>query len=157
MSDHRSRGFSLIEALVASLLVAIAVVGLAHLVTVGVAQAFMTRQSATALTLAQAKLEQLRGLEWRFDVKGARVGSAQLETSPPSALLEDHDGYVEALDRFGTLSPPGETPHFRRRWAIAPLTAPDPDTLRLQVCVYSTGRPGAAADICVWTVRTRKP
>jgi hypothetical protein len=157
MRHHPSRGFSLIEALIASLLIAIAVVGLAHLVTVGVAQAFTTRQSATSLTLAQSKLEELRGLTWRFDADGTRVSSPQLAAAPPSALSQDHDGYVEKLDRFGAPGPPDEAPHYRRRWAIAPLDALDADTLVLQVCVSSIGAAGGPAVVCVWTLRTRKP
>ncbi|HUE90320.1 MAG TPA: hypothetical protein VMO26_29910 [Vicinamibacterales bacterium] len=157
MSPPESRGFALIEALIASLLIAIAVVGFAHLVAVASAQAVMTRQSATALMLAQAKLEELRGLAWRFDADGSRVSRAELATSPPSTLVEDLDGYVERLDRFGSSAPPDDEPHYRRRWAIAPLSALDPDTLVLQVCVYSTGRAGGAPEACVWALRTRKP
>ena len=157
MPPHPSRGFALIEALIASLLIAIAVVGLAHLVTVGVAQAFTTRQSATALTLAQAKLEELRGLPWRFDADGTRISSPRLAASPLSALVQDHDGYVEKLDRFGAPGSPDEAAHYRRRWAIAPLDGVDADTLKLQVCVSSIGAAGRPAVVCVWTLRTRKP
>jgi len=152
-----SRGFSLLEALIAALLVAIAVVGLSHLLTVGAAQAFRTRESAIALMLAQAKLEELRGLAWRFDLTGARVSSPQLETSPPLTLLQDHEQCFETLDRFAAPSGRDDAPHYRRRWAVAPLDSADPDTVAVQVCVFSTGRPGAAAEACVWTIRTRQP
>ena len=157
MSPYPSRGFSLIEALMASLLVAIAVVGLAHLLAIGVAQTFTTRQSATALTLAQAKLEQLRSLVWRFDADGSRVSSAHLALSPALTLFQDHDEYLEKLDRFGAPGPPDQAPHYRRRWAITPLDPLDADTLVLQVCVSSIGVGGGATDACVWTLRTRTP
>lgn len=157
MPPHPSRGFALIEALIASLLIAIAAVGLAQLVSVGGAQAFTARQSETALTLAQAKLEELRGLAWRFDADGTRVSSPHLAPSPLSALVQDHVGYVEKLDRFGAPGPPDEAPHYRRRWAIAPFDDLDGDTLVLQVCVSSIDVAGGAAVVCVWTIRTRKP
>lgn len=157
MFQSASRGFSLIEALIASLLVAGAVVGLTHLITAGAAQAFLSRRSSTALTLAQAKLEELRGLTWRFDAAGVRVSSPLLTTSPPRTLLQDHEGHVDRLDRFGAITAVDEAAHYRRRWAIAPLDATDPDTLVLQVCVFAAGSSGAAADACVWTIRTRKP
>ncbi len=152
-----SRGFLLLEALIAALLVAIAVVGLSHLITVGAAQAFRTRESSTTLTLAQAKLEELRGLPWNFGISGQRVSSPALATSPPLTLLQDHDPYVERLDRFGAPSGRDDVPHYKRRWAVGPLDSGDPDTVVLQVCVFSTGRPGPAAEACVWTIRTRKP
>jgi len=157
MARSPSPGFALVEALIAALLVATAVVGLTHLVTVGLTQALRTRQSAAALTLAQAKLEELRGLTWHFDADGTRVSSPELAASPPSTLLQDLDGWVERLDRFGAPGAPGEVTPYQRRWAIALFDAADLDTLVLQVCVFTTGRPGAAADACVWTLRTRKP
>ncbi len=147
----------LLEALIAALLVAIAVVGLSHLVTVGAAQAFRTRESSTSLTLAQAKLEELRGRAWRFDITGGRASSPQLATSPPLTLLQDHEAYLERLDRFGAPSWRDDVPHYRRRWAVAPHDSADPDTVVLQVCVFSAGRATAAAEACVWTIRTRKP
>ena len=157
MARNLSRGFALVEALIAALLVATAVVGLTQLVTVGLAQSLRTRQSETALTLAQAKLEELRSLAWLFDAGGGRVSSPQLGTSPPTTLVQDVDGWVETLDRFGAAGAPVDVTHYRRRWAIGLLDAADLDTLVLQVCVFTDGRPGVIADACVWTVRTRKP
>jgi type II secretory pathway pseudopilin PulG len=157
MPQHLSRGFALIEALVAALLVATAVAGLTHLVTLGLAQSSRTRQSTVALTLAQAKLEELRALAWLFDFDGARVSSAELSTSPPATLTQNVDGWFEQLDRSGASGAPDDVTHYWRRWAIAPADAADDDTLRLQVCVCTSVRPGGATDACVWALRTRKP
>lgn len=157
MDAPASRGFSLIEALIAALLVAVAIGGFVQLLTVGSTQVFRTRQSAMSLTLAQAKLEELRGLPWRFDSGGRRVSAAALAPSPPATLLHDQAGYVELLDRFGASGAGDGQTHYRRRWAVAPIDAADPDTLVLQVCVFSHGRPDEAAEACVWTLRTRKP
>lgn len=152
-----SRGFSLLEALIASLLVTIAVAAVAQLMTVAATQTFGTRQLVAALVLAQAKLEELRSIEWRFDAVGARISGAALAFSPSTALAEDVAGYVETVDRFGQPSGP-DTAHFKRRWAIGPLQISDPDTLLLRVCVFAIGRDvaGGRPDACVWAVRTRK-
>jgi hypothetical protein len=156
MHRNPSRGFALIEALIAALLVATAVAGLAQLMAVSLARSARTRQSTTALTLAQAKLEELRSLAWYFDPAGARVSSADLAASPPGTLTHNLDGWVEKLDRFGAPGAPEAATHYWRRWAIAPVAA-DIDTLALHVCVFTRARPGDAADACTWTVRTRKP
>lgn len=157
MSPPLEHGFSLIEAIVASLLIAISVAGLAQLVTVGVRQAATSQQSAQALTMAQAKLEELRTRTWRFTAAGVRVSSGELSLSPSSSLTEDAEGYFALLDRFG--APTADAPHYRLRWAVSAFEPGDPDTLLLQVCAFTPGR-GAApagADACVSTIRTRKP
>jgi type II secretory pathway pseudopilin PulG len=156
MHRHPARGFALLEALIAALLVATAVVGLTQLVTIALAQSSRTRQTAAALTLAQAKLEDLRGLTWQFDSRGNRVSSAELDISPPSTLSQDLDGWVDRLDPFGAPSGP-DAAFYWRRWAIAPVDTTDPDTLVLQVCVFTNGQPVGVADACVWAFRTRKP
>jgi hypothetical protein len=145
----------LLEALIAALLVATAVVSLSHLVTVALKQSSRTHLTAAALTLAQAKLEDLRGLTWQFDPGGNRVSSPELDVSPLSTLEHNLDGWVDTLDRFGAPSAP-EAALYWRRWAIA-LADADPDTLVLQVCVFTNGQPGSAADACAWALRTRKP
>jgi type II secretory pathway pseudopilin PulG len=157
MVPSHLRGFALVEALVAALIVATAVVGLTHLVTVSLAQSLRTRQSTAALTLAQAKLEDLRGLAWHFDGNGARVSSVDLAFSPATTLTENVDGWLDRLDRFGAPGAPDDGTHYWRRWAVLPVDAADHDTLVLQVCVFTSVRPGEAADACTWALRTRKP
>jgi type II secretory pathway pseudopilin PulG len=156
MPLRSARGFTLIEALIATLLVATAVAGLSHLVTVGLTQSLRTQQSTGALLLAQAKLEELRSLTWRFNIDGTRASSAALAASPPDTLSQNIAGWVERLDRFGVPGAPDALTHYWRRWAITPIDAADPDTLLLQVCVI-TSVAGAAADGCTWTARTRQP
>jgi type II secretory pathway pseudopilin PulG len=152
------RGFSLVEALIASLLIATAVVGLAQLVALAARQSLASRQAASALSIAQAKLEQLRRAAWTYDAAGGRVSSGVLSVSPLQSLREDADGYVDFLDVFGqVVAPPVAVAHFARRWAIAPLAPVDVDTLLLQVCVFAgppfDGTPAA----CVAGIRTRQP
>ena len=54
------RGFTLIEAVVAATLIAIALVVVAHLAAVGVRQTANSRRELAALMAAQGKLEKLR-------------------------------------------------------------------------------------------------
>jgi Tfp pilus assembly protein PilX len=153
-----SAGFTLVEALIAAALLAAAVIGFAQLVTRAAQQTLRARYSAITLSLAQAKLEQLRSVAWDFDQSGAQVSSAELAFSPENSIASDVPPFVDALDRFGNAVPFDEHPTYQRRWAVRPLEPLDPDTLLIAVCV--TSPPDAArvtSDSCVWTVRTRRP
>jgi type II secretory pathway pseudopilin PulG len=160
MTAHRDqRGFALLEALIACMLMATALAALVHLVSIASTQSLAMRRSALALVLAQAKLEELRALPWRYDVAGVPVSSLLLAASPPSTLTNTIDGWVEVLDRFGELVNQEEAAGFERRWSIARFSVDDPDTLLLQVCVFvRDGAPAALlGDACVQGIRTRKP
>lgn len=154
-------GFSLIEALIASVLVASALVGLAHLIVIGAQQALNSRRATSALTIAQSKLEHLRRVPWTYAPDGARVSSIDLTESPPQSLEDDSAGYVEYLDAFGEVVRPGGEvlPEYVRRWAIVPLASGGRDTLVLRVCVFtiSAGVPERTPAACVSAIRTRKP
>src|SRR5262245_64281262 len=85
--NSNSRGFSLVEVLVA--------MGLLTVVSLGVAQLFAlsTRANVTAkgqtstTAMAEQKLEQLRGLTWGFDLAGQGLPvsdtSTNLTVTPP--------------------------------------------------------------------------
>lgn len=160
-ADPLSRGFSLIEVLIASLLVASAIVGLAHLAALGVRQGHAARHATSSLSLAQSKLEELRAVEWSYDAGGARLSGSALGLSPPRALLDDQAGYADSTDAFGEAVTSQALAVYRRRWAILQLQAEDEDTLLLQVCVFPLGGAGARwnsqPEACVSTIRTRKP
>jgi type II secretory pathway pseudopilin PulG len=155
-------GFSLVETLIATLIVASAVGGLAHLVALGARQAGTTRQQLAALATAQSKLEELRSVPWTYASDGTPISSASLTPSPPDALLADRDGYVEHVDRFGVVVAPTDvlSSHFTRRWSVTPLYRSDPNTLVLRVCVYgnrSNATTTAMAQACVVSIRERRP
>jgi len=155
------RGFSLIEVLIAALVVSCGLVGFAHLIALGTRQTSSVHTSASALSLAQSKLEGLRALTWTFDASGTRVSSPELAVSPASSLLMDSPGHVDATDRFGQpVSMSAVSAVYRRRWAVWRLDPANEDTLVLQVCVFgssSSAVPGPLPDACVSTLRTRKP
>lgn len=163
-SDNRATegGFSLLEALVASLLVASAIVSLAHLIAIGAERSLASRRAVSASAIAQSKLEQLRQVAFAFDSDGLRITSAALAVSPPQSLQEDTPGLVEHVDAFGEVVLPlaSITPDYARRWAIAPLQSGDPDTLVLQVCVFVVRGPDrrdAMPASCASGIRTRQP
>jgi hypothetical protein len=155
-------GFSLIETLVASALVASVLIGLAHLIAVGAHQSLRSRRAAAGVAFVQSKLEELRNATWGYDHNGMSVSGDALATSPPSSLTEDTPGYVDYVSPHGevvALDGP-DLPDFARRWSIAMFDASDPDTLILHVCGYGVrGRAGrdAIPIACASTVRTRKP
>ena len=153
----RAGGFTLVEALVATVLVCTAVAGLAHLGFAAMVQSAVVEREAVALWLAQSKLEELRASEWIFDAAGMRRSADALAPSPADALTRDTGGYVDAFDRFGEPVPLGVAAAHRRRWAISLVDPADPDTLLLQACVLprDASDAGIRPDACVATIKTR--
>ena len=136
----RAKGFSVIEAVVAS---AILIVGLGSL-----AQLFVTSTRATgaagarsqAAILAADKMEQLRTLAWTVDPAGLPASDPALSASPSDALDRDVVGFSD--------QPGGWT----RRWSVQPLAASPADTIVVQVRVVAPG----GAEARMTTVRTRR-
>ena len=166
-------GFSLVETLVATMLLATALVGTAQLFLIATRSNLSAQKSTYATTLAQEKMEQLRGLMWGFDEIGlpesdfasdlsveppSPVGGVGLTPSPGDALASNTVGYVDYVDRFGNtlgggLQPPANTV-FVRRWSVEPLPTNPNNTLILQVLVFSLrDRP----DVGTGTVMDRVP
>jgi prepilin-type N-terminal cleavage/methylation domain-containing protein len=153
--NSNSRGFSLVEVLVA--------MGLLTAVSLGVAQLFalstranVVAKGATSTTaMAEQKLEQLRGLTWGFDLAGQglplsdtttnlsvtppRHDGSGLNPSPSDALEQNTAGFVDFLDGggswVGTGSMPPATAVYIRRWSIQPLPTNPNNTLVIQVLV----------------------
>ncbi len=146
--------------MVATALLAGAVVTLAQLTSIAARSNASSRQATYAAVLATQKLEQLRGLAWGVDAQGVPVsdlttdtaladapdGGTGLSPSPGGSLLANTAGWVDYVDRDGeTLGggarPPGGTAYIRR-WAVQPLAA-NPDTLVIQVLVMPRRDAGA--------------
>lgn len=168
--------------------------GLLTAVSLGVAQLFavsaranFTAKGQTSTTsLAEQKLEQLRGLTWGYDTEGQGLPvsdtttnlavdphtatGAGLNPSPANALNENTTGYVDFLDAHGTYVGTGTlvpgTAAFIRRWSIQPLPTNPNNTLILQVLVTPASnearavtdgtRRRMAGDALLTTVKTRK-
>jgi prepilin-type N-terminal cleavage/methylation domain-containing protein len=173
------RGFSLVEVIVATGILVVALVSLAQLFTIAVRANIASRTTTDATVLAQQKVEELRALTWGFDLQGAPVsdtttdttvfpeqpgGGTGLSPSPASALAKDIAGFVDYIDRFGRkvggrADPPADV-IYTRRWAIDPLPA-SPETLVIQVRVMRNPGQGDVnrlpEEARLTTVKTRKP
>jgi len=69
-SSGRENGCSLLEAVLATRLMAGALTSLGQMFAISVANSRSARAGSYATVLAQQKLEQLRGLTWSFDSLG---------------------------------------------------------------------------------------
>ena len=155
VSNRSEAGFSLVETIVATVLLATALVTSANLFTIAT-RANMAAQRATfAATLAQEKMEQLRSMTWGFDDLGLpasdystditvdppATGGFGLAPSPDNTLSSNTDGYVDYVDRFGRALGGGINPvpntMYIRRWSVEPLPTNPNNTLILQVLVFN--------------------
>lgn len=154
--DRGAVGFTLIEVLIAILLLVLTSVGVAQLVAMATKAIRASREQALTVLLAAAKMEQLRALEWTYvstsgvaversdfttnliapDLSGAGLG---LSSSPAGALAGNTSFHAEYLDGRGRWAGSGALPPpdavFVRRWAIVPVPADPARSLVLQVLV----------------------
>jgi prepilin-type N-terminal cleavage/methylation domain-containing protein len=151
-------GFSLVEVLVAMLLIATTAAGVGELCAIAAASTRAARNHTWATWLAGDKVEQLRALTWAFAANGLPVSDTTtdlsmqpatssgsgLSPSPAGSLARSVSGYVDYLDGSGLWVGAGLTLPSRavyvRRWSIEPLPANPADTLILQVLVTTVSR-----------------
>lgn len=162
MSD---RGFTLLEVLVATTLLFVALASLAGLSVMATQANARAKSTSFAALLAARKIEELRALPWGYDASGNPRSDAGLAVSPTDALVQNTSGYCDFLDVRGGLlgggaSPPAATV-FVRRWSIQPLPSNPGNALVIQVAVgrLRAGASGAGVvvtdDAAMTTVRTR--
>jgi len=134
-------GFCLLEVVIATTTLIVALSALAQLLTVAV----LTTRRASAMTLAtvlaQQKIEDL--------VPQAAIGGAGLGASPPDALARDVDGYCDFADASGRIvglrAPAPATAVYVRRWSIEALSTGSAASVVLHVLVTDAHRGGADA------------
>jgi type II secretory pathway pseudopilin PulG len=159
-SIHSSRGFTLVETIVATGILVTALAGVAQLLILG---AQLTRQanvSGQALIAAQDKLESLRGLPFGYDEVGGKSTAPAIQPSPYSSLAENAPPYVDWIDPSGAPLTDSRGAAFVRRWRIDTLDDATPDAITIEVCVFraSTGETDiGGAEACLSTIRTRQP
>ena len=143
--------------MVATLLLATGLVATAQMFALATRGNIAAQRSTYTATLAQEKMEQLRGLTWGFDAVGLPIqdyttnisveppadNGLGLQPSPDNALSANVAGYVDYVDRAGnTLGggpfPPANTT-FVRRWSVEPLPTNPNNTLIFQVLVFALG------------------
>jgi prepilin-type N-terminal cleavage/methylation domain-containing protein len=162
-SFSNERGFSLVETLVATTIMAVGLASLAQLFLISTKSNQSARLTTAASVLAQQKMEQLRGLTWGFDMLGLPLsdttsdltvvpeqpqGGTGLTPSPDGSLQNNTTGYCDFLDGRGqslgggAIVPPNTV--YVRRWSIEPLPTNPNNTLILQVMVSRWRARGAA-------------
>ena len=154
LSRNPEAGFSIVEVLVATGLLASALVALAQLFAIATTTNANARSSTVTMILAEQKIEQLRGLQYTFDRVGLPVQDTETDLAvyPPLATggkgLSPHtdntlqvntDGYVDYLDHYGRTLGGGtvipENTAFIRRWSVEPLPTNPNNVVILQVLV----------------------
>jgi type II secretory pathway pseudopilin PulG len=153
--NSSAAGFSLIETMVATFLLATGVLATAQMFVLATKGNMSAQRATYTATLAQEKMEQLRGLTWGFDNIGLPVqdytsnlavdppvdNGVGLSPSPDNALSANVNGYVDYLDRNGVslgggpFAPAGTA--YVRRWSVEPLPTNPNNTLILQVLAFA--------------------
>lgn len=169
-------GFSLIEVLVAAVILMTGLIAVAQMFVTSTHQNMSARRVTMTAVLAQQKIEQLRGLTWGFDEFGLPVsdylsnitvtppassGGVGLQASPGGTLQTSTTGYVDYLDAFGAWVGTGATPPpnalYVRRWSIEPLPTNPNNTLVFQVLVGRIVPDGQPTDLARQvSLKTRK-
>ena len=183
-SRRAEAGFSIVEVMVATGLLASALVALAQLFAIATTTNAAARSSTLTMMLAEQKIEQLRALQYTFDRAGLPVQDTltDLAVYPPAAaggkglsphtentLQANTDGYVDYLDPWGrtlgggTVIPDGTA--FIRRWSVEPLPTNPNNVVILQVLVTrqrnrGTGDTGSVSrgseEARLMTIKSRK-
>jgi prepilin-type N-terminal cleavage/methylation domain-containing protein len=153
----RDRGFTLVEVLVAVLILAILAVGAASLGVAANRAIFSSRAASTTAALARQKHEQLRALTWAVTEAGVAVTDTTADVSgatpasggpgrgvaPPGALDANLPGFSDYLDVNGRWVGAGPSPPpaaaYARRWSVDHLTGSGGATLLARVVVIPIG------------------
>ena len=178
MCSSRARlpeaGFTLIEVLVALSLLVVMSLGVVWLFTVAIDGGRVARDRTIELALAVGKMEQLRSLEWRFELDASGLplprtdvvtdvsadpmspGGAGLSESPAGTLDRDTPPYVDYFDGRGRWvggggSPPASAAYVRR-WSIHRLPADPARVIGFEVLVTTmrASRTRSPSAITAW-------
>jgi len=171
------RGLTLVDALVATAILATVAAGAGSLLTWSARAIWTSSTQSTAMWLAEQKLEQLCALEWSVDAEGVdlsdqttnagtdpmRDDGPGLSPSPASAIDENTGGYMDFVGHDGVWrgdAAPQNGAAFVRRWSIVPLPSDPRNTLVVTVSVRPLSEAARDASpvssgATLQTVRTR--
>jgi len=110
MANDESRGFSLVETLIAASIFMVTFGALLQLFTLSARSNVVARLTTYETILARSKIEELR---------------TEGKPSPGGSIDENLEGYSDFLDADGRPGGPGmnSSPVYVRRWAIEPIEA----------------------------------
>jgi hypothetical protein len=156
------RGSTLVEALVATVVLTTGLLSMAELVRIATATNTVARNGTLAGILAEQKIEQLRALAWEFDASGVPVSDVSTDTtvqpeapsggtglqSSPGSLRQNTPGFVDHVDAGGRIVGRGAQPPmsaaYTRRWSIEPMPTSSGPAVLIQVLVTSVRNRGRA-------------
>lgn len=154
-----ARGCTLVEVLIALVLISVVFVGLAQLLIAAMAQVRDARHRSVAAWLAAAKLEQLQALTWsvRF-VEGVPVmlqdEVTDLRVEPAGVTgrgTREVVGEVDYLDArgmcVGGAGRPPPSASYERRWSVVRRGHGASELLLFEVAVADLSRLRAEADV----------
>jgi type II secretory pathway pseudopilin PulG len=131
------RGFSVLEALVATAVLATGVATLAQLALMAMRATERARMQSFATIVAEAKLEEIRGAAAADDapMPHSPAGSLTVNTAGFCDFVDDHGRPIALIDVGG--NPPSNAVYVRR-WTVEGL-AMNPTLAMIQVQVTRTG------------------
>jgi type II secretory pathway pseudopilin PulG len=148
-----TRGFTLIETLVATGILITALSGMAQLLVLSAQWSRQSGTGNTALIAAQGKIEALRAVDFGNDPGGAPLTDPTLQPSLGSTLQSDQAPYVDWLDSSGEPVSDLTGAAWTRRWRVSPAGGGLADAIAIEVCVFR--RRAIEAEVCLATIRTR--
>lgn len=143
------RGFTLIEVLIAMLILTVAVLALADLFMLSMKKNAQSGELSRINQMAQQKLEELFSVDW--DTMNANVGTelgtCETDTSPPIPAAQPNpcdcycdDVYVTTgYNRMPSGPPMAVNQRYRRLWWYDPGAETNSVTLRVQVIGQDLG------------------
>ena len=155
-----TRGFTLIETLIATALIVTVVAGLAQLFALSVRFTRESAQFGVALVAAQDKLESLRAVRFDYDQAGTPVSDPKLRASTSDTLAHDVAGFADWLDAGGTPLGAPDGAGYVRRWRVTEIAGDEPSAIAIDVCVFrlpAVHTQPSSADACLATIRVRQP
>jgi prepilin-type N-terminal cleavage/methylation domain-containing protein len=175
-SFSNQSGFSLVEVVVSMAILTTVSLGVAQLFAASTNANRVAHHRTSTTAMAEQKMEQIRSLDWGFDLQGQglpvtdtttnlaeyphRDNGSGLNPSPADTLLTNTAGFVDYLDANGAWVGTGAEPTagavYIRRWAIIPLPTNPNNTLVLQVLVTSVADE-ARLDLADLPRRPRQP